>query len=525
MPIQELIARILGEIRGAWRFRWYGLAAAWVFCLLGWTWAIMQPNVYEANARVYVDSSSALRPILNNQIVRPDFETQLAYVRQALLGREHLERVVRENDLDLAITSEEARETLLGGLRERIRIEGRGGSNTLYNISYRHSQREKAVGVVRTLLNSLVETTLGASRAGTDTAERFLDERIQEYEHRLQDAELARANFKKENAGRLPGAEGGYFERIATENTALEAARKTLRLAESRRDRIIAQLNSENPVVVGLDGPPAQLPPNSLDARIRDHRAQLDALLLQYTDRHPDVIRMREALSQLEQQRGDQLSALGVTDLNQEISGLDSNPIYQALRISLNEVEVEIDGLAADVRDREGKVAQLRALADEVPLVEAELARLNRDYDVIYNQYQNLVESRETQALSRKATDTDDVEFRVIDPPLADFEPVAPDRVMLLAGVIFAAFGAGAALCWLLAQVRPVFSSTATLRAVTGLPVLGVVSEAWAFRYRTRRRLAALAFAGAVGALLLVFLGAAFIEIRGPGLHTLVEGI
>jgi polysaccharide chain length determinant protein (PEP-CTERM system associated) len=523
--MQELLAQVFNEARSAWRFRWYGAATAWLVCLFGWAGVAWQPDIYEAQATVYVDTSSVLRPILGDQIIRPDVATQLTYVRQALLGREHLERVTRENALDLADVTPAEREAALATLRDAIDIDvtTSRGDNTIYNISYRNQLRETAIGVVATLLNSLVEGTLGANQRGTDTAERFLDARISEYENRLQQAEQTLADFKRRNADRLPGSQGGYFEKIRTQRDALESAKKSLRLSESKREQIRAQLNSESPVMPAGAGPELGPPANSLDARIRDYQSQLEKLLLQYTEKHPDVVAVREALARLESQRQAQLTAVGVNDPDQELSRLDANPIHQSLQIALNQIDVEIAGLQADIEDRTQELKKLQSLVDEVPEVEAELARLNRDYDVINQQYQSLTRSRETQSLSKKASDTDQVAFKVIDPPFAPFKPVAPPRLLMLAMVFFGSLGGAAALCWFIAQLKPVFRSTASLRDICGLPVLGAITEARDDRRTRRRRMAVLAFAGAIVALTGLFAAVAAVEVVGPGVHSVLR--
>lgn len=246
-------------------------------------------------------------------------------------------------------------------------------------------------------------------------------------------------------------------------------------------------------------------------------------LSLQYTDRHPDVIAERNILARLEEQRVAELAALGVTNVNTELSSLDSNPIYQALQIALNEAHVEVATLEADVRDRAQRLEEIQALIDEVPVVEAELTRLNRDYDVVYEQYQALIRSREVQDLTRKVSDTERIDFRVIDPPSAPVNPVAPDRLRLLAMVFFGALMAAGGVCYLLAQLKPVFASTKSLREVTGLPVLGAISRAWESRTRTRRRLELTAFAAVLGALTALFVVVVAIEVAGPGVHALAE--
>jgi polysaccharide chain length determinant protein (PEP-CTERM system associated) len=306
--MHELVNQILDELRNAGRFRWYGMLAAWIVCLGGWTWVALQPDVFEASARVFVDTSSILQPVLGNRIVASNVATQIAYIREALLGREELERVARETGLDTYATSPAAFDKVIAGLQIGIQVEAaragpRDSGDGVYNISYRHSRRETAVAVVNETLNNFAERTWGANQQQTDAADKFLDERVEEYEARLAQAEQALAEFNKENAGRLPGSQGGYFARMQTERDALENAQRELRILESRRSELSAQLRGEravvsDPATVGL-GPP----PNSLDARIRDAESRLDALLLEYTERHPDVVALRDTLDRLLAQR------------------------------------------------------------------------------------------------------------------------------------------------------------------------------------------------------------------------------
>jgi len=526
--MRDLLLQVIFELRSAWRFRWHAVIAAWSVALVGLGVVAWLPNVYEATARVYVDGTSVLRPLLNERIVAPDVATHLLYVRQALLGREYLERVATGNGLFGAMPTATDREKVLAGLATDIQInavaDGTNSVSSVYTISYRHERRDVAVGVVDALLNSLIEDTLGANREGTDMAARFLDERIAEHESRLQKAEQALAEFQRANSGTLPGTEGTYFERMQREREELEQTRRDLRLAESKRDRLRQQATSESPLVLE-DGVAREPPANSIDARIRDQRADLDRLLLRYTESHPEVIALRDSVTRLESQRAEQLKSLGIADGDQQLSALGSNPVYQAVQIALNEADVEIATLEADARDRRARLDELQALINEVPAVEAELARLNRDYVVIKDQHQALIQSRERQQLSEQASASDQPDFRVLNPPAAEFGPVAPQRLLLLAGVLVAALAAGGGLSYLLSQLRPVFSSGRTLREVTGFPVIGSVSRAALDpRLVTRRRHAVAVFSLAIASLVLTVGGAALYEVAGPGIHSLMGG-
>jgi polysaccharide chain length determinant protein (PEP-CTERM system associated) len=397
--------------------------------------------------------------------------------------------------------------------------------SSIFTIRYRHRNTDVAVGVVRSMVTSLIEDTLGANREGTDRASKFMDERIAEYEARLEKAEQALAEFQRANSGKLPGSEGNYFSRMQRERDELEKTRRDLRLANSKRDRLEKQLTSEAPLTLDDRNSSSEPRPNTIDARIRDSRAELDRLLLMYTEKHPAVIAQRASVERLVAQRAEQLRALGIADTDQELSALGANPVYQAVQIAKNEVDLEIATLEADARDREQRLKDLQALIEEVPLVEAELQRLNRDYDVIKAQHTALVQSRERQQLTEQASATDQPAFNVLDPPRAEVEPVAPQRLALLAGVLVAALAAGGGLGYLLAQWRPVFSGVPALRQVTGLPVIGAVSHVHLDEgAAARTRFAVASFSAAVAALVLLIGGAAVYEVLGPGIHSLVGG-
>jgi hypothetical protein len=115
-------------------------------------------------------------------------------------------------------------------------------------------------------------------------------------------------------------------------------------------------------------------------------------------------------------------------------------------------------------------------MVDTMPQVEAEFARLNRDYAVNKAQYTALVDRLEKARLGGEADATGSVRFEIIDAPSADFRPVSPQRTLLLLTVFLIAIAAGGGVAYLLTMLRPVFHSAKQLGAVTGAAVLGVVS-------------------------------------------------
>ena len=156
---------------------------------------------------------------------------------------------------------------------------------------------------------------------------------------------------------------------------------------------------------------------------------------------------------------------------------------------------------------QQASIAELRSRVDAIPEVEAELARLNRDYEVNKRNYDTLVQRLESARISESAEQSaDNVKFRVIEPPIVPFKPSGPERAVLNVLVLLAALGAGIGLAVLLAQLRPTISSRDVLQKVTGLPVLGTITSAMQEAFVPWYRRQGVMVGVAVSLLFLVFL-------------------
>ncbi len=517
--MQEILRQIIAELKGSWRFRWIAVAAAWLICLLGWPIVYALPESYESEATVYVDTMSALRPLLEKMTVGSDVLSRVELVTTAMLGRPLLEKVARETDLYLRANSREEMDKLIVGMRSRISIENNPRVDpNLYVIRYRDESARTAQAVVTSMLNIFVEDSLGANRLGTQKAQDFLREELTKLEADLEKSEQELADFKKRNVGRMPGESGDYFARLQSGMEALDETQTTLQLAQRRRNALRQQLAGEQPMLGSSTGPQSEL-----DERIAQNQTRLEELQLRFTDQHPDVISIKSVLAQLEGRKQEQLDELRAGDG----AGIASdNPVFQNIQIELTNVNVEIDSLLAQEASQERRVQELRDLADVLPEVEAELKRLTRDYDVTQTQYQSLLQRLDVAELSESAEQSEEVQFRIIDPPLSPLDPSAPNRPLLLLGILIVGLGAGGGISFLGNQLRPVFHDSVALRQATGLPVLGSVTVMRTHERHASRIRQISAFGGAIIGLCLVFAVVLFLQESGSLLvRSLIERI
>lgn len=506
--MRENYEHLLHEVRNAWRFRWVAVGVAWAVCILGWPLVLSMPVQYQASARIFVDSRTMLSQVTQGITVENPVETQLQRVKQSLLGAPELTRIIAETFTDPPGMTAAQRQSRLESVRKRIEIGGsttrEGPAGGVYGISYHDEDRDRALRVVETLIKHFLAETKGGKREGSEQTQKFLVQQIAEYEERLATAEQGLAQFKKVNVGLMPDEKGDYFARMQGESTGLERAESQLAVAVRRRDEIERQLRG-SPVDTRPGNAAAatsrQAAPIATEAsaRLKEAESKLDELLLRFTDKHPDVQALRETIAGLKERQSADLAALRRGDPDMLVnSSLASNPIYQSIQLQLNQANVEIAALRAEISNRQQRLGELRRMVNTAPEVEANLARLNRDYQITKSQYQALVERLERTRLSDQADAEGVVRFQVIDPAHAPLLPSSSKRNLMLIVVFLAALGAGGLLAYVLNQIRPVFSSEKQLGAVLGLPVLGSLGLLDHESYRRRQRKAVWAFSAAM---------------------------
>jgi polysaccharide chain length determinant protein (PEP-CTERM system associated) len=494
--MKQELERVLDEVRGAWRFRWWGAAAAFAVAFIGWSVVFALPDRYEADARVFVDTRTALKPALQGLTTEQNVDAQINYVRQSLLEGPQLEKIAMDTGvLDASVTDERARTKILDNLSNRIALtvfsagtqgDERSTAGTIYSFHYTDVSRDRALAVVKTLLNTFVDQILGGKREGSEQAQQFLETQIKDYEQRLSTAEDRLAAFKKKNVGLMPSEQGGYFTQLQNEVDAAKKAETDLSVAMSRRDELAKQLHSDAVIAGGAGSSLPLLGGHGVGggsdtlSRIQEAQAKLDELLLKYTDRHPDVIAARATLDELKKRRAVEMESLRRGDAGAVASsGAGNNPVYQNIQLELNKEDVEIAALRRELAQHQDTVAELRQRLNSAPQVEAEFQQLNRDYDVNKAQYTALLESYQKARLGERADNAGSVRFEVVLPPTAPAAPVWPRRTIFLGVIWLAAMAAGCGVAYVLNMLRPVVSSVRTVNELTPYPVLGVVSAAF----------------------------------------------
>lgn len=483
-----LIAQAHAIARRMWKYRWPGVAVAWVVGVVGAVAVFVIPDRYEASARIYVDTQSILKPLMSGLAVQPNVEQQVVMLSRTLISRPNVEKLVRMADLDLKSQSKAAQEATIDAVTKNLSIQSTARDN-LYTLSYRDSDPDAAKRVVQSFVSIFVESSLGTTRKDTATATTFINERIKDYEAKLEEAEGRLKEFRLRNIQAMAGDGKDSAGRLSELSTQLDRARLELREAQNARDAAKQQQQgAERGRGVGGGSELPNLLPDSttsfatpeIDARLDSQRRNLDGLLQRYTEQHPDIISARKLIKDLEEQKAKEIQELRKAAANSPVAvgGGGNSLVQQELTRILATAEVQVAALRARVDEYSARYGQALTAMKTAPQVEAEAAQLNRDYLIHKKNYEDLVARRESAAMSGELDMASGVaDFRLIDPPRVSPRPVAPNRMLLLGGVLLLTLLAGLFASFAAGQFRPVFLDLGDLRSRLDLPILGVVSK------------------------------------------------
>jgi polysaccharide chain length determinant protein (PEP-CTERM system associated) len=500
------------------------LAVSWLVAVVGIVIVFKVPDKYEATARIFVDTQTILKPLMQGLAVQPNVEQQVVMLSRTLISRPNMEKLVRMADLDLKSESKAQQDALITSLMDAVQIRNAGRDN-LYSLSYRNTEPAKAQKVMQALVSIFVESSLGGSRKDAQTAKAFLDEQIKTYEGKLEEAEAKLKDFRIRNI-QLHNADGkDSAAKMGELREQLNQARLALREAEQARDSARKQLESEKP---GSNASTKSLLQQSaisvstpeIDARLEAQKRNLDTLMQRYTEQHPDVVGARRLIRELEEQKRKEAEELRRAALASQGGGAAGGTLVsQELSRLLATSEVQVAALRARVAEYTSRYETAREMMKTAPQIEAEAAQLNRDYAIHKKNYEDLVARRESASMSSELDVASGVvDFRLIDPPRVTPGPVAPNRLLMLPMALAIALAAGLFVAFAGSQLRPVFHSAGELRGKVNIPLLGVISRLSSAAELRHERVSLIRFmvgsSGLVGMFIVVFVALSVIAAR-----------
>jgi polysaccharide chain length determinant protein (PEP-CTERM system associated) len=486
----------LSTAQSLWRRRkWLAITVFAAACTATLGVVAFLPNLYGSTATVLVE-----RQQVPEGFVRPsvtgDLETRLYTVSQEILSRERLAALSQRFGLYPELRQTVAPEAVAQRMRQDIRLSLKGaeapagqsgpGATIAFAISYRGRDPVTVAEVTNTLASFYVEeNTRVRERQAAGTAD-FLRGQVEEMKQRLDEQERALRGVKARYMGELP-------EQLEVNRATLERYVSQLRMNSEAQFR--ARERREGALRRLAEGTTTS--PDDPAARLFRLRQELAALRTRFTDKYPDVVRIKADIATLEAQ----MPAAPKTDAG--------DPGHRPP--TLAEIDAELKALKEEEARLQQGIATYQRRVENVPKSDQELRAASRDYEATRDLYVSMLKRYEDAQLAESMEQRQKGElFRILDPALPARGPMAPNRLLLALVGLLASAGLGVAAAVLLERFDTSFHAADELRAFTRVPVLASIPRIVTHADAARRRRRFAARAVVVGVALALIAAAAY---------------
>lgn len=411
-------------IRLVQRRRWWILATACVTTLVTIGVLLLLPNRYTSDAILLV-----VQQQVPERYVTPTTTTDIASALQAMtqevLSRTRLLQVIDSFGLYANEKQHLAPEDVIALMRRNIAIaplESAGAPQSAFNafrISFTANDPHLSQEVTSRLTSLFIQENLKTREDQAGTTTNFLRAELESAKARLDRQEQRLRDFKMGSLGELPEQQQGNVQILGGLQTQLQNTMASLARAEQQR--------------------------LYLESLVRNDLARLSAersaLLGAYTPKHPRMLKLDREIANkqalLEGPKPASSPVLGQTPAASPGS-VQEEPSVDPLKSQLDANRMEIANLSNDEKQMKTEIARYQQRLNLTPVREQQLAAIARDYDLLKQNYADLLGKEQQSQLAMSLEKQEEGQhFRLVDPPSLPTLPSSPKRIKLsLDGVV-----------------------------------------------------------------------------------------
>lgn len=438
-PLQEKT-----DWRKHWRVlcrrRWWLALPAFGTWMAVWAVAWSLPVIYRSETVILLEQQKVPEQYVVPNI-STDLQDQLQNLTQQILGRERLSDIMQEFNLYPALRARVTGDEMVERMRKDIQVElvqaaNRSGNLSAFKVAYLSNNPALAQQVTGKLTSLFINENLKTREGLSKQTTQFLADQLEEAGHGLAEQEAKVKEFKSQYLGQLPEQVQSNVQILAGLQAQLQQETDLLGRAKQQSvylDTLRTQWRTlEASAGAGNSAGPAA--PPALDQELARLRAELVDLSSHYTDRHPDVRKVKEQIAnaeKLKKQVEARIAAAPASETTDEIRHA-SSPTEVEVESQLKANKVEIENRQRAIQDLQKGIGDYQARLNMTPVREQQMSELTRKYDQSRKNYEQL---QAKLAQSGMATELEKqnqgAQFRVLDPPNLPQKPYSPNRLKL----------------------------------------------------------------------------------------------
>lgn len=433
------------EIGDYWRIArrryWYFLLP--FFC--GWLLAVLVsralPAVYRSGTLILVEE-----PTVPQQYVVPnvsgELQNRLDSITQQILSRTRLQHIIQKLNLYSDDRGRRTTDELVDRMKKNIVIElvrspGRD-ELTAFNVYFSASDPHTAQSVTNELTSLFISENIEVRQQMSESTTQFLESQLTDARANLAQQEERLRDYKNRYLGELPGQLESNIQILSGLQNQLQAEQDALGRAKQQNayfESLLTQYRGAEVTVRGPGNVPTGLP--AIDQELERLRSQLTDLNSRYTERHPDVLKLKDQIAKTENLKKEIAAELKAKAASGEspttaAEYAGTNQISPIIEVQgqLKANQLEIANRQEAIKELKAKIAGYQGRLNQTPVREQQLADLSRDYEQSKANYDSLLAKKNQSELATNLERRQEGEhFRILDPPSLPTKPFFPNRI------------------------------------------------------------------------------------------------
>jgi polysaccharide chain length determinant protein (PEP-CTERM system associated) len=473
----------------AWARRWF-IVVPFLLALAGAVgYAMTQPNRYRAQTAIIITPQQVPTNMVQSTITTT-LADRLQMIRQQILSRTRLERIIEEFNLYPEMRANRIMEDVIEVMRNDIDVDivatrDRRADSGSFTVGFEADNPRTALLVTERLGSLFIRENLEDRAVLADATSQFLEAQLEEARRRLMDHEKKLEDYRLRNAGSLPNQVQSNVQGIQTTQMQLASLRAESNADRDRRlflERALADAeNMQTVPTPAAPGATEAVAPAPAATRLESARTALRGLEQRFKADHPDVQRVKRAIRDLEREAEAEALGRPVADPAGNDPGVA--PVERNRQMRITALKTELDAIDARLVARQAEEERLRknlsayqARVDAAPSRETELTELTRDYDILQASYNDLLRKNENSKLAVSLERRQIGEqFKIIDGARLPERPVSPDRPRIIGMGAAIGLGFGLALVALLEYRDSSLKNDTDVVVSLALPVLALI--------------------------------------------------
>jgi len=463
--------------------------------------AIALPNLYRSTATLLLERPQVSETFVKSSVTS-ELESRLHTISQEILSRSKLQDLIIRFDLYPEFRKRATPEEVVERMRRDIRMEFKGRdirmepkesavvvpqagpvATIAFTLSFRGKDPETVANVTNTLASLFVDENVKLrERQAAGTAE-FLRVQLEEMKRKLDQEEQRVGEFKERHLGELP-------EQTPVNLAILERLNVELRLNKENQIRVMEWFDQEDltrqlamasknaPVKDPTDTTPVRDPtdtptgPVAIAARIAWLNQELTELRTRFSEKYPDVIRVKAEIAALERQLAETRNG----ETSETKADSKANQYPSRLKKGRSAAAVQLSALKEQEKSLRQAIAMYQRRVDHSPRLEQEYQGLFGDYKTMKEHYGALLQ-RYQEALVAESMEHGEKgdEVRLLDAAIPSTRPAAPNPLRLIFIGLILSMGLAGGAVWLIEHRDTSFHTLNELRAFTKVPVLASI--------------------------------------------------